>query len=82
MRLITIRTPEGDGRQVADLAFSLGIKEVSISVGRTFYTPEQSDAKDVVDIETATPVAHNFIDALNKLIPGLNHPENLMFVGI
>ena len=66
MRLITIRTPEGAGRQVAELAFSVGIKEVSMSVGRTFYSAEQSDAKDVLDIETATPIARNFIDALMR----------------
>lgn len=64
MRLITIRTPEGAGWQVADLAFSKGIKEVAISASRTYYATEASEAKDVVEIETATPLARSFIDTL------------------
>lgn len=31
MRLITIRTPEGEGKKVVEIAFKYGIKEAALS---------------------------------------------------
>ncbi|MBD0287250.1 MAG: hypothetical protein ICV79_17755 [Flavisolibacter sp.] len=85
MRLITIRTPEGESGGVADLAFSRGIKEVAVSSAKVFNATEQTVTKDVVEIETATPVAKKFIEAL-MAAPFYNpktysftirHPESL-----
>lgn len=64
MRLITIRTPEGQGGQVADLAFSKGVKEVAISPTKVFSSHEGVITKDVVEIETATPLAKRIIEDL------------------
>jgi hypothetical protein len=62
MRLITIRTPSGEGKAVADLAFEKGVKEVAIHSANVHDAEGQSTVQDVVQIETATPIAKNLIE--------------------
>ena len=62
MRLITIRTPAGASRQVADMALQNGIKEVAISTAELVRLDRDTELLEVVNIETATPVANRFMD--------------------
>lgn len=64
MRLVTIRAPEGQGQQVADLAFQAGIAEVSLSPAASLTAGGHSRIQDVVEFSTATPHAKAFIEAL------------------
>ncbi|HEV7332693.1 MAG TPA: hypothetical protein VGN63_16760 [Flavisolibacter sp.] len=64
MRLITVRTPAGDGKRVADIAFEKGVKEVAINNAEVYRSDEGVTTQDVVNIETATPIAKKFIEAL------------------
>lgn len=74
MRLITIRTPPGKGKAVADLAFQKGVKEVAIHSANVHRAEGPSAVQDVVEIETATPIAKAVIEAL--MISSFYHPGN------
>lgn len=74
MRLITVRGPEGHGKEIADLAFAAGIGKVSLHRTQV-HRPGLSPADcDVVDIEAPTPLAKTFIDTL--LSAPFFDPEN------
>lgn len=64
MRLVKISAPNGKGTNVAQTAFSVGIEQVSIQTAETHRAASEPQTKDVVDIETSTPKAKHFIDAL------------------
>jgi len=64
MRLIRINTPEGRGADVAQIAFSEGISSVSISQVESLRAAGDKKTKDTIDIETSTPKAKRFVDAL------------------
>lgn len=64
MRLVKISAPKGKGTNVAQAAFSVGIEQVSIQTAETHRAASEPQTKDVVDIETSTPKAKHFIDAL------------------
>ncbi len=64
MRLITVRTPAGEGAGMAQLAFTKGIEEVAIGTTKVVYANSKAVVQDVVEIETATPIAKRFIEAL------------------
>jgi hypothetical protein len=64
MRLVRVKTPEGKGEEVAGLAFEAGLEQVAIHQQRTLKRDGRQDTKDVVDVETATPTAKAFVDAV------------------
>jgi hypothetical protein len=64
MRLITVRAPAGHGAAVIDLAIASGIAQVSLHQAEV-HRPKQLPAReDVIEIETATPLAKHFIESL------------------
>lgn len=64
MRLVTIKTPTGQGTSVVDVAFAAGIAQASIHQVHV-HRPKQSPViYDVIEVETATPVAKTFVEAL------------------
>jgi hypothetical protein len=64
MRLIKVTSPQGIGTSVAQLAFSVGIEQVSSYQVNSLHNDGKSEIKDTVDIETSTPKGKHFIDAL------------------
>jgi hypothetical protein len=64
MRLIKVSAPEGKGEQVAQTAFAVGIEKVSIQQVENHKADGKIEMKDAVDMETSTPKAKHFVDAL------------------
>lgn len=64
MRLIKVSAPEGKGSNVIELAFSVGIKEVSLHRAEYHRARREVQIKDVIDIQISTPKAKVFADAL------------------
>lgn len=64
MRLVRVKTPEGKGREVAQMAFEVGISRVTFHQQQSLRQGRDDETKDVVDVETATPTAKAFIDKL------------------
>jgi hypothetical protein len=64
MRLVRVKTPEGKGEDVARLAFEAGLEQVAIHQHRTLKADGTQETKDVVDVETATPTAKTYVDAV------------------
>ncbi len=64
MRLVKITAPNNTGADIAKIAFSVGIKEVSIQKSETHSSSGEIQTKDAVDIQTSTPKAKRFVDAL------------------
>jgi len=64
MRLVKINAPQGKGVKVAQVAFSVGIEQVSVFQVESHRASGEPQTKDSVDIETSTPTAKRFVDAL------------------
>lgn len=64
MRLVKVSAPEGSGAKVAETAFTVGIGQVSFQKANSQKSGGEAKAKDIVDIQTSTPKAKKFIDAL------------------
>lgn len=64
MRLIKISAPAGTSADVARIAFSVGIENVSVSQSQSYGETGEIKAKDVIDIQTSTPTAGEFIEKL------------------
>lgn len=64
MRQVTVTAPEGKGSEVAEIAFSVGIRDVSLIEMRALHADEAERRKDHVEIETATHLAKAFVDKL------------------
>lgn len=64
MRLVKVSAPQGMGEQVAEVAFSNGIQKVSLYRTESLSADGKRETKDTLDIETSTPKAKHFIDAL------------------
>lgn len=64
MRQVTVTAPEGKGSEVAEIAFSVGIRDVSLIVIRALKADEAETRKDHVEIETATHLAKAFVEKL------------------
>lgn len=85
MRLITVKAPEGQGKNIAEIAFSADINQVSVRQERQYKANHQEVTLDVVEAETATPKAKKFIERLMTAPyydPGsfaftVRHPESL-----
>jgi hypothetical protein len=61
MHVLKITAPQGAGEEVAKLALKVGIQEASVS---EVYVHGPNQQKDSVEIETDTPTAKAFLDAL------------------
>lgn len=64
MRLVMVNAPEGRGRDIAQIAFDAGISKVSHRQVTSHEADGKTETKDVVDVETATPKAKRYIDAI------------------
>src|ERR1700755_1568728 len=64
MRLVKVSAPEGCGKHVIELAFTVGIRTASLSQVETYRKGKSVQVKDVVDIQTSTPEARTFLNAL------------------
>ncbi len=64
MRLVRINAPQGKGTDVAQIAFSSGISQVSIFQIESHRAEGDTKTKDAVDFEASTPKAKQFVDAL------------------
>jgi hypothetical protein len=66
MRLVKISAPLGKGAEVARVAFSVGIQQVTIHQVEAIRSSGERETKDAVDLQTSTPKAKKFVDALLK----------------
>ncbi|MGI9107495.1 MAG: hypothetical protein ACR2G4_14755 [Pyrinomonadaceae bacterium] len=64
MRLIRVKAPGGSGDEVAQAAFDAGISQVTIHQQQVRRSNGETEMKDVIDVETATPKAKAYLDAL------------------
>lgn len=64
MRLVKITAPDDTGARVAQIAFSVGIKQVSIQKTEIHQATGEIKTSDAIDIQTSTPKAKRFVDAL------------------
>jgi len=62
MRRITIKAPRGTAREVAAIAFAVGISEVTIGEERVLGADGSEIVKDSIDIDVGTHVAKAFLD--------------------
>jgi hypothetical protein len=62
MRQITITAPQGSALQIAQIAFSVGISEVSVSEKRILDADGSRTIKDSIEMDVGTPVAKAFLD--------------------
>ena len=62
MRQITITAPEGSGSQVAQIAFAVGVQEVSVSAKRVLNASGTESIKDSIEMDVGTPLAKAFLD--------------------
>ena len=66
MRRVEVSAPAGKGPDIAKIAFSCGISEVSI-VGKESHSPDSKPKKrDVVDMNVSTPASKAFLAELFK----------------
>lgn len=85
MRLVTVRAPKGHGEKVAEIAFQADIVQVALHEAKALRRGENSKLQDVVEIETATPKAKQFIETLmdspfydpNTFSFTIRHPESI-----
>lgn len=61
MHQLQVNTPKGKGKTVAELALKVGIRQASV---HTVYTHGPNQEQDVVNVQTDTPTARAFLDAL------------------
>jgi hypothetical protein len=59
-----VSAPEGSAQQVAEIAFSTGIKSVSIQQQQDLSADGKRETKDTIDLQTSTPKGKRFIDNL------------------
>jgi hypothetical protein len=65
VRQVTVTAPEGKGPEVAEIAFSVGIGDVSLNLIRALKSGQPEQRKDHVEIETATHLAKAFVEKLS-----------------
>jgi hypothetical protein len=64
MRLVKVSAPEGSSEQVAQVAFAVGISQVTTQQQEVRRANGERETKDVIDVQTATPKAKAYLDAL------------------
>jgi hypothetical protein len=62
LRQVTVTTPEGKGADIAQIAFDVGISDVSVSSIRQLKADQLETNKDKVEVETATHLAKAFVE--------------------
>jgi hypothetical protein len=70
-----VNAPEGTGDDIARIAFSVDISKVSRRQVVSQHSDGKTETKDVVDVETSTPKAKRYIDAI--LAADFYNPENV-----
>jgi len=66
LRQVTVTAPQGKGSDVAEIAFSVGIRDVSLSEIRALKSDNSEQRKDHLEIETATHLAKAFVEKLSS----------------
>jgi len=66
LRQVTITAPEGKGSEIAKIAFSVGIRDVSLHSIRALKSDESERRKDHIEVETATHLAKAFVEKLSS----------------
>jgi hypothetical protein len=64
MRSITVKTPQGQGESVADIAFGSGVTQLSIGQVLVHRPKQPPVVHDEVKIDTTLPLAREFVDQL------------------
>jgi hypothetical protein len=66
VRQVSVTAPEGRGAGIAQMAFDVGISEVSINSVRLLAADGEEKTKDYVQIETATHLAKAFVESVTS----------------
>ena len=64
MRLVKVQVPEGQGDAIVQIAFTVGIGQVTLRQEQIQRPEHARITRDVVDVEVATPIAKRLIDAV------------------
>lgn len=62
MRQIAITAPKGSAQEVAQIAFAVGISEVTLGEKRILDASGSETTKDSIEMDVGTPLAKAFID--------------------
>jgi hypothetical protein len=65
LRQVTVTAPEGKGSEVAKIAFSVGIRDVSLTSISALKSDGHQEQKDHLEVETATHLAKAFVEKLS-----------------
>ncbi|ARS34690.1 hypothetical protein [Pontibacter actiniarum] len=77
MRLITVKAPEGQGKNITEVAFKAGADQVSVQQAKQHTPDRQVITLDVVEVETATPKAKALIEAM--MVAPFYDPKSFSF---
>lgn len=66
MRQVTIKGPQGSAQELAEIAFAVGISDVTVGEKRVLHANGKETIEDSFEIEVGTPVAKAFLDALTS----------------
>lgn len=66
MRLVSVKGPDGVGREVAQLAFAAGVDRVTTRRLTVQHSDNRETVVDVVDVDTSTPKAKAFIESVTQ----------------
>src|SRR6476659_6192067 len=66
MRQITITAPLGSAAQIAEIAFAVGISEVSVCEKRILEQAGSGKVWDSIEIDASTPLAKAFLDRITS----------------
>ncbi|MGI8467352.1 MAG: hypothetical protein ACR2N3_02760 [Pyrinomonadaceae bacterium] len=66
MRLVKVSAPPEKSEEIIQLAFSVGIRQASKYQVENYSADAEKQTKDVIELQTSTPKAKRFIDALLK----------------
>ena len=66
MRQVTVSAPEGKGADIAQIAFDVGVHNVSLHAVRILKKDRSEEIQDHLEIETATHLAKAFVDRLTS----------------
>lgn len=64
MRIVKVKAPQGHGKDIVQVAFEAGLKQVTIHQANCYAADNSEAVLDVVEIETSTPSASRFIHQL------------------
>jgi len=64
MRRVKVKVPAGMAEQIARIAHDAGIQQVAVSEQEVYSADGEKKREEAVELETATPLAKRFLDAL------------------